>query len=772
MTDRRTFLSMVTGSIAGIVARPSPLSARVDAPTVTAESTPFYRQPDGQASLVRFLAAGIDAPAGRLRVYDRGRRLLGTAGVLRSNDGLFGELWLRVEDQSLLVSELEAPGIRGIHRTTHRLSPAPRWTLIWLTITDPVALERRLDEIPMLNQAVLATLWREAGVTVNPLPSTAHLATLDHVEFLRLGGVGRNLERRIGIRTSSVALVDVPDRVPPTAAMALAGSGVRHVIRREPADGVARWWESPDGTRLVTTMFPAGADPQALAFTDSQDVMARRVETFLSWSPSAVPVAGGSGPMTFVLGTETDDTLAAMLLNVREWNRRFAYPHIVIGGSDDLHALLPTEGVQPFQAAVQVGTQALPSPGELTALVDERRAAYARRVESMLLPIATVVGGDRASDPLGTLAAAIDTTFPGHLVVNPAPHRRTDVVTLAEGRTVIVTDVPPLGHAFILEPPGSPADDPAVAPLVSRSLSGAVLRLELDDRTGAINLLRDRRTGREWARVAGLNTVDGSILQDHLVETVAGVGTRLTAWRRSPRLGAFTSVVTVYDALPRIDIENVAVEAIGVARYEFAFALPYPLTRWEIPAGHRGTTSPVEGAVHLRWIALQSGSGVALFRGIDAPHFDVDEDGTVTSHAPADRARYRIATADAPLSVAECARFGWDSEPLVAAPVLGSPTGRIPRFGSPFVLDQKDAAIVGIEPEADGISMIVYLQDLSGTARSLTLGYGLLAFDEARRVDLLGRDIAEPATPVPGGIAVSVRGWGVIAVRLSGLRLR
>ncbi|MDH3478546.1 MAG: hypothetical protein OEO20_09600, partial [Gemmatimonadota bacterium] len=118
MTDRRTFLSMVTGSIAGLVTRPSSLGARVDALTVTAESTPFYRQPDGQTSLVRFLATGIDAPAGRLRVYDRSRRLLGTAGVLPSNDGLFGELWLGVENQSLLVSELEAPGIRGIHRTT------------------------------------------------------------------------------------------------------------------------------------------------------------------------------------------------------------------------------------------------------------------------------------------------------------------------------------------------------------------------------------------------------------------------------------------------------------------------------------------------------------------------------------------------------------------------------------------------------------------------------------------------------------------------------
>jgi hypothetical protein len=503
--------------------------------------------------------------------------------------------------------------------------------------------------------------------------------------------------------------------------------------------------------------------------------MARRVEEFLSWTSAAVPEAViGTGPMTFVLGTGTDHTLGTMLLNVREWNRRYAYPHVVVGGSDDLTSLLDTApgDVQPLEAPVPTVIEALPSTTGLMALVIDRRAAYARRVDSMLLPLATVVSGHTASDPLGTLAAAIDTTFPGHLVVNPSPYRRTDTVTLVGGRTMIATDIPPLGHAFVLEPPGSAADDLTAAPLFSRTLRGAVLRVELDDRTGAIGSLRDRRTGREWARVAGLNAVEGSILQERLVETVAGVGTRVTARRRSPQLGTFTSVVTVYDALPWIDIENVAEAAVGLARYEFGFALPYPSTRWEIPAGHLTTSMSVEGAVHLRWLALQSGEGVALFRGLDAPQFDVDADGTVTSHAPADRARYRIATADAPVSVAECSRFGWDSEPFVAAAVRGSPTGRLPRFGSPFVLDQEDAAIAGIEPEDGGRSMIVYLQDLSGTARSLTLGYGLLAFDEARRVDMLGRDLAEPASPVPGGIAVSIRGWGVIAVRLSGLRLR
>ncbi len=774
MTDRRTFVSMVTGSLAGLVAHPSLLGAHMNAPTVRAESTPFYRQPEGQASLVRFMATGIDAPAGRLRVYDRNRRLLGTAGVLRSGDGLFGELWLAVTDQSYLVSELEAPGIRGIHRTTHRLTPAPRWTLIWLTISDATTLERQLDGLPMLNQAVLTTVWRDAGVTVNPFPAETDLATLDHLEFLRLGDRGGDLEWRFGIGTSPVALVEAPDRVPPTVPMALTGSGVRHVIRRAPADGMARWWDGPDGTRLLTTGFPAGADPNALGFGGAFDLMARRVEEFLSWSPSAVPTAqGGTGLLAFVLGTDVDDQLGRMLLNVREWNRRYAYPRIVIGGTDGLASV--TTGVPgdvPPLDAARTGAETLPYPSDLITLAERRRASFAHRVESILLPLATMVSGRRVGDPVGTLAAAIDTTFPGHLVVNPSPHRRTDVVTLAGGRQMIATDVPPLGHAFVLEPTTPPTDDPAPRRLPLPAIRGVALRVELDDRTGAITSLRDQRSSREWARVAGINAVDDSILDDHLVETIAGIGTRLTAQRRSPSLGAFSSVITAYDALPWIDIENVTEDAVAPPGYRFGFDLPYPVTRWEIPGGHRETATPVERAVHLRWVAVQSGDRVALFRGLDAPYFDVGADGTIGSLAPAGRARYRLAIANAPFSIADCARFGWDSEPLVTVPVTGSPTGRLPRFGSSFVLDQDDAAVVGIEPDDDGRGMIVYLQDLSGTARSLTLGYGLMAFDEARRVDLLGRDLGEPTSSVPGGIAVPIRGWGVAAVRLMGLRAR
>jgi hypothetical protein len=88
------------------------------------------------------------------------------------------------------------------------------------------------------------------------------------------------------------------------------------------------------------------------------------------------------------------------------------------------------------------------------------------------------------------------------------------------------------------------------------------------------------------------------------------------------------------------------------------------------------------------------------------------------------------------------------------------------------VLDQVDAAIVGIGHDRIDDSVTLYIQNLTSVARVLTLGFGLLAWDEALRVDFLGRDMGDAVTPVPDGVASEAPPWGVIAIRLAGLRLR
>ena len=84
MPSRREFLSAVG---AGVVAvRPGYVDPLRRALQVEAEPTVFYANPDGRRNLVRFYAGGVDAPAGRLRVFDSRNRLIGTAGLLRRGE--------------------------------------------------------------------------------------------------------------------------------------------------------------------------------------------------------------------------------------------------------------------------------------------------------------------------------------------------------------------------------------------------------------------------------------------------------------------------------------------------------------------------------------------------------------------------------------------------------------------------------------------------------------------------------------------------------------
>jgi hypothetical protein len=87
------------------------------------------------------------------------------------------------------------------------------------------------------------------------------------------------------------------------------------------------------------------------------------------------------------------------------------------------------------------------------------------------------------------------------------------------------------------------------------------------------------------------------------------------------------------------------------------------------------------------------------------------------------------------------------------------------------MLDQPSAAIVGLKWADDGDGVIVYVQELSGMASFLSLGYGLLAFDGARQIDFLERDLPGEVTVVPDGVAFQSRPWGVTALRLLGVRL-
>ena len=104
--------------------------------TVAANPTVFFAQPDGRNALIRFVVEGATAPAGRLRVFDPTQKQIGTAGIIGVGGRMYGELWIPLAREALVTSELELPGVRGVIRTSHRLTPRRRWTIYWLTAAD------------------------------------------------------------------------------------------------------------------------------------------------------------------------------------------------------------------------------------------------------------------------------------------------------------------------------------------------------------------------------------------------------------------------------------------------------------------------------------------------------------------------------------------------------------------------------------------------------------------------------------------------------------
>jgi hypothetical protein len=767
VSDRRTFLSTLALSLAGTV-RPGVRST--SAPAVTARTTVFYTHSAVSASLVRFSATGIDAAAGRLRVFGTGRNLLGTAGLLQADGGLYGELWLPLGGPLSVRSELEAPGLRSVLRTTHRLVPKPRWTVLWVNAADPHDLKDRFDRLSDAERAVQAAQWREAGVSSNPMIDPRRLHVMDHVQFLRDGSVARSLEEAYGIPLARVGVSVDFAAYPHTLPMALNGTGVEFAVSTGDPMGGPVWWEGPGASRVLVVPQSPGGHVVPIGLSSSIGDAITQIEL---WLEGLGNQDSARDRTALVASTGLSERAGRIVTLAREWSRRFAHPRIVTGTGDDALALLrEARSTARPTMSFDASPMALPSVATLTELARERAAAADRRARDTMAPLARLLDPELSDDPLEVMADEIETAFPGHLVINASPFRRSDTVVLPSGRTEFVTDVPALGYAFVIEQSESAADAPSTRSSSPSVVSTDTYRLEIDRKTGSIRSLQSP-DGHEWVGGEGLNTIRGSILEDLTVEDLGALGVRLTAIRWSSDLAQFRSTITAYHSLPWIDIEN---QIDGSTLEPIEVFLPFDSAEstvsWEVPGGHTTTAAPVRRAAHLRWIALVADARTAIIRALDAPFFDVRRDGTIVSHTPPGRSRIRVRAANSPMFTEDCARFGWGTEPLTVVPVAARPEGRLPRFGSLVVLDQPDAAVLGLEPAQEGRGAVVYVQDLRGEQRMLTLGHGLIAFDDARQVDYLERDLGRPGTAVPDGVAIECPAWGVTALRLAGLQLR
>ena len=87
------------------------------------------------------------------------------------------------------------------------------------------------------------------------------------------------------------------------------------------------------------------------------------------------------------------------------------------------------------------------------------------------------------------------------------------------------------------------------------------------------------------------------------------------------------------------------------------------------------------------------------------------------------------------------------------------------------LVDRVGFAVLGIMTAYNHDGIIVYLQELLGVGRQVSVRPGVVRFADARFVDYLERDKGEPLQLTDDGVMVPVRGRGVTAVRLSGLEL-
>jgi hypothetical protein len=384
---------------------------------------------------------------------------------------------------------------------------------------------------------------------------------------------------------------------------------------------------------------------------------------------------------------------------------------------------------------------------------------------SVFGPLARLVSPDEPT--LEGLARRAAFPVAGVLVFNPSPFSRSGIVTTADGRVRLVQHIPALGHAF---EPGLTAGVAAVRDTLAPAESAA-WTVRLDQRTGAVASLTDRSAGTDLVKPGGgFNRLGDSTLTDGWVERYPGIGTRLVARRSTPRADV-TSRVTVWDALPWVEFENLADGGVAIGPWHFDLAEPPGELAHEVAGGAVTLTSPVAAFRTIRWTALRNENRTTYFGTGSPDTLSLDAGGSLTAAGAGPATRFRIGIQRGIVLPDDPWRFGFGMLPLVAVTAPGSGSARFPTFGSLLDVPDPAVALVDLREADDGVGLIGYLMDLAGVARDILIRPGVLQFESALLTDLVERD-SGPLPPAPGGgLAVPIEPHGYVAFRLLGVRV-
>ncbi len=467
--------------------------------------------------------------------------------------------------------------------------------------------------------------------------------------------------------------------------------------------------------------------------------------------------------------------------------------------------------------------------------LDGAAAAVRRQVADALLRIG------RATDA-GT----------GRLVFNASSWPRSDIVRVPDGAgrrlaynarelpavdlpdgtaLVVAKDVPAMGYLALREG-GRNANPPQDEGEKLEAQAGS-FHVVLDPATGAIRSLtggdgRERVKPGDWSGLNQLVHSQGgfrtalwtdwsreylntpaylTVVQARLIscrrERLPGIGTRLVVARALAGFPAITSIVSLYDELPWIDIENrltktptLEKEALYVA---FPFAFTKPTVEVEVPLGRMTVEQDQQPGscrdwyCHAHWVWLHEGPDGVLWSGPDTPLLTLNDlfrgqwrrqitpDGTLfayvmnnywhTNYAAGQGGdvtlRYRISLL-APGDPAEPVRRGWAAcdRLYVSARFTNSGAGPLLDRDAALYLADQGTLVVSAKLADDGEGAIVKLLDVAGVARAVGIWPAAYTFQLARRTNLV--EMNGDAIPVArdNRATVELAAWGVGAVRL------
>src|SRR6266571_3067764 len=463
---------------------------------------------------------------------------------------------------------------------------------------------------------------------------------------------------------------------------------------------------------------------------------------------------------------------------------------------------------------------------EKRRFLDGAAAAAGAQVGAALLRIGLSTGGGGG---------------PGRVVLNAAGRRLVHdgrdwpAVDLPDGSALVVArDVPALGYVALAEseraanPPRE--DGTALEAQAGRfhvvldPASGAIRSLTTGDGRervrptswpgGGLNQLVYVRGGRhsalwtepsrEFLRAAPDLTVSQAQLVSARRERLPGIGVQLVVQRKVEGAGDVTSVVTLYDELPWLDVENCITkpatlekEALYVA---FPFALTRPTVEVEVPLGRMTVDRDQQRGgcrdwyAHAHWVWLHDAADGMLWSGPDTPLLTLNDifrgqwrrtlepDGTLFAYVlhnywPTNFAarqggdvtcRFRLSPLAAGGDPAEPVRRGWAAcDPLyVSAPYASAGSGRLPRKDSGLFVADPGVAVVGAKPADDRSGAVVKLLDVTGVGRAVAVWPGAYTFRGARRANFVEMN-GDPIPIAPDGrVTLELPAWGVGALRL------